>query len=636
VRRQLVVIILSGLICLLGATSILAAKYNEAPMLRVKVAAGELPPVEKRLPEDPLVVKPVEEIGQYGGTLRVITTSPRWDDITHLRAEPIFLLSMDAKTTQLNIAKSYEFSKDRKILTLHLRKGIKWSDGAPFTVEDVLFALQDVALNKDLVPTAWGQWRPSGELMKVKKLDDYTVRLSFAVSYPIILDLLSSECPGSQVPWLGGSFYLPKHYLKKFHIKYNPEVNELAKKEGYESWQSLFKSKLGFYTDPDCPCLSAWKPIKKTTTERIYERNPYYWKVDPEGNQLPYIDKLSVAVVQSLEVVNLKTISGEADFAGFFLTLDNYTLYKENEKKSNYRVFTWEYPLGSAVMFEINQNNKDPVLRELIQNVKLRQALSLAINREEINELIFLGLGEPRQATVTPDCSFYKKEWGEYYADYNPAKANKLLDEMGLNKRDKAGYRLRPDGKVLSLTVEYPPSAAGVPSMGSTLELVKEYWEKIGIKVFLKQEDRSLWSERISAAEHDVSVWCLDRATEFGVRKGPGRFYPSSLSSFAPLWSKWLATNGEAGEEPPEEVKKLKELIDKWQLAMPGTKEYKQLAEEIFSIFGKNLWIIGTVGLIPQPIVVNNNLGNIPEKSLWACDYDFNKISQGPTWFFKK
>lgn len=637
IRRLL---LLSGVICLLGvvfASGALGMNYNEAPMLRELVKSGKLLPVEERLPENPMIVEPVEKIGQYGGTLRVVSTSPRWDDITHTRTEPIFLTSIDLKTMQPNLVESYELSEDKKVLTLHLRKGIKWSDGYPFNADDIMFALNDVALNKDIVKVTWDCWTPGGEPLKVEKLDDYTIRLRFAVGYPFILKLLSKGCPGAQPPWLGGAIYLPKHYLKQFHIEYNPKVNELAKEADYETWQRFFSSKMDFYSDPNCPCLSAWKPIKRTTTEKIYERNPYYWKVDPEGNQLPYIDRITVTIVQNLEVLTLKTISGEADFASFYLTLENYSLYKESEKQGNYQTLMWEYPLGAATMFEINQNYKDDlILGRILQDVRFRQALSLAVNREEINEVLFLGLGKPRQATVSSDCSFYEEWWGKYYADYEPAEANELLDEMNLKWDKEHHYRLRPDGKILTLIVEVPPAAAGVPSLLSCCELVKEYWEKVGVKVIVKQEERSLYTERTAAGKHQVSVWCLDRVTEFGVIGEPVRFYPSNVSTFAPLWAQWLATSGEKGEKPPYEVREEKKAIDKWRTSVPGTEEYIQLAKEIFSIYAKNLWIIGTVGSIPQPVIVKNNLRNIPEKLQWACDYDFDKIAQAATWFFEK
>jgi len=610
-----------------------ASKYQEAPMLASMVSSGELPPVDQRLPENPVVVQPLEKVGKYGGTLRVISTSPMWDDVTHLRAEPILLLTPDAATRQPNVAEQVELSSDGKVLTVFLRKGIKWSDGEPFTADDIMFALKDVATNKDLVPGTWAHLRPGGVPVKPEKIDDYTVKLTFAVSYPLILDQITREGPGGQVPWMGGSFYLPKHYLEQFHGTYNPDADKLAKEADMESWKQHFQSKLNIFTDPELPCITAWKMISNTTAERVFERNPYYWKVDPEGKQLPYIDKLTVTVVQNLEVLNLKSVGGEVDFGAFYLDLENYTLYKENESDGGYEVVNFTYPLGSATMFEINQNfTEDPVIGDLLRDVKFRQALSLAIDRDEVNDVAFLGLGTPRQATVVPECSFYKEEWGEYYADYKPNDAKKLLDELGLKWDRNNEFRLRSDGETLTVIMEVPPQAAGVPSLISVCELVKEYWEEVGVKTIIKQEDRSLYNQRTGGAQHHIAVWTFDRATEFGVRINPGRF---TGSLYAPLWSQWISTNGASGVEPPAQFKEHVAKVEAWGLTVPGTPEYVSQAHEIFDAFMEQIFVIGTVGMIPQPAIMKTNLRNAPEGLIWAADYDFNKIAQGETWFFE-
>jgi len=644
--RKFTIMLLIGALCLLATIPVLAQKvyttlseyenltgkkiekFHEAPMLRVKVAAGELPPVEERLPEEPIVVEPLEKIGQYGGTLRSgATCLESAYDMWWTRQ--YYLATIDAEQKPfLHVPKSYDLSEDYKTLTLHLRKGLKWSDGIPYTADDIMFWYKDILLNDELTPTKPRQWSPGGKLVKVKKIDDYTVRFEFAAPYPSILVQLTT---GMSRPLISR----PKHYLKKWHINYNPDADELAKREGFDHWWQCFKfhATPKFGQDVNLPTTFPWVLKKVSTKERVYERNPYYFMVDTEGNQLPYIDREIVYLVGSKEVYNMKVIAGDLDYAALELSLENYPLYKKNEEKGGYETRLWQGTKAAEYMVAFNLTHKDPVLRKIFNDIRFRQAMSLAIDRDEINDLLYFGKAVPRQATILPTVSFYEPWMGKYYAEYDPEKANQLLDEMGL-KKGEDGYRLRPDGKTLVLTLAYVQTEGPKAKIS---ELIKHYWEDVGVKTVVREIQRELYYTRAEANELDVGVWHCDRAGELVMyQTNATRFVPpwGEMGSGQP-WATWYETGGKAGEEPPEVIKKLFNLRDEWLATPFGTEKYRKLGKEIATINVKNLFLIGTVGMAPVPIVVKDELKNVPEKAA------FGELTRWysyipPQWFFEK
>lgn len=613
-------------------------KFNEAPQLTELVKQGKLPPVDKRLPAEPAVVVPVEEIGQYGGTARVATKRPLIleDGGLMIGHEPILRIARDGKTIIPNLARKWQLSKDGKTLTLYLRKGIKWSDGAPFTADDILFWWEDVILNDELTPTKPVAWSPGGKLMTVEKIDDYTINLRFDVPYPVaIIRLAHSD--GYE-----GAFFLPKHYLKQFHPKYTPKdkLDATVKQLGFDSWYRLFQAKSqinagsGRAVDPGTPTLKAFMITSKGQDTVIAERNPYYWKIDPAGNQLPYIDRIFVSIVSNAEMVNLKTTTGDVDFAGFNTRLDMYPVYKENAAKNNYRVLLWQDVFGSEVIFMPNQTHQDPVLRKILRDKRFRIALSLGINRDEINQLFYMGMAQPRQTTVIPQSKYYKEEFAKAYIEYDPVKANKLLDEMGL-RRGPDGYRLRPDGKRLEILIEYTPVDT---IRGPVSEFVQQQWDKLGIKVSVKEITTELQQVRAPGNQMDMSVWNADKCTDILFPITPQWFVPYNTgweNSWCPLWAQWYASKGKSGEEPPKEAKR---LLDLWEKMLSTTIESQRikLGQEILKSHAENLWTIGTVGLAPVPIIARNTLRNIPEKGIWGWDYFWAMLYNPEQFFFKQ
>ncbi len=579
--------------------------FSEAPQLAELVEQGKLPPVEERLPQEPAVVEPVEEIGEYGGTWRRVYLGP--SDLMNfytITYDPLFRRDRrDPSRIEPNVAEGWEFSDDGKTLTVKLRKNMKWSDGELFTADDIVFWYEDIILDKDLTPSVPNWLIVGDEPGRVEKIDEYTVSFSFVEPHAFIVDHLAMQTP-----------FAPKHYLMQFHPKYTAQekIDEIVQKTGFEDWYQLFADKATRGTNPELPVINAWKVTIPPAegTRMIVERNPFYWKIDPEGNQLPYIDRVVFDLVENIEVVNMKAIAGEIDMQLRHMVIKNYPLFVQEGKKANYRVLRWK--TGSTLGFMVNFNNKDPIMRNIVQDVRFRQAISLAINREEMNELLYMGLGEPRQASPFKGSPLYSEKWEKSYAEYNPEQASELLDEMGLDKRGKDGFRLRPDGETLMITIENP----GYADIVDECELVKIYWEKIGIKTLVKTQERSLYVTRQLAGEQDISYWGIGVGLTNPLLTPEGWIPISQTCAWAPLWGAWYETKGTGGEEPPEEIKELTELYEKITITV-DEKERQDLIDRLVDFYVKNIPIIGAVGEWPIIGVVKNNFRNVPEVARW-------------------
>jgi len=597
-------------------------KFNEAPMLADMVKAGQLPPVEQRLPPAPLVVTPNKVVGKYGGTFFGEAQAPETtSDFQVAMVTGLFRYSDDLLQLYPEVATGYEFSSDNKSCTIKLRPGIKWSDGQPFTADDVLFYLEDWQFNKDLAPTVAGQYTAGGKPMVVTKVDDYTVKFDFAVPNPAFSLIHYSGGPSE--PWRA------KHYLQKFHIKYNPNAETDAKAAGFNNWQTRFTTIAGVngihygVQDPSNPVLAPWKPVSNDSQRQLYERNPYYFKVDTAGNQLPYVDKVQVDYASNADVVNLKAVSGQLSAAGLDLQLANFPVLKNGEKAGGYTVTTVYSERGADVAIALNQNHPDPVMKKIFNDVRFRQALSLAINRSEINELIFLGQGVLRQATINESASFFKKEWAESFAQFDLAQANKLFDAVGLDKKAADGTRLRPDGKPMTFQLEYLPQEGPKKEV---CELVVKHWAQAGMTVAAAARERNFLLTRINAGQQDATGWHVDRQLEraayaygaVGSKLGPGG---NSIITYCKAWLDWFASGGKSGVEPPEDAKQLHAAFDAWQQTSTGTTEYTQAAIKVHDLIAQTPYVIGVVGEAPTPVIVRNNIENVfikdPAKKIW-------------------
>ena len=627
----------TGLFSSEGAGDI--AAYGEAPMLAEKVAAGELPPVEERLPTEPAVIAATGGIGEYGGELAGPATSPTccgWDEL-EMRIQPLAIVGTDLQSIIPNIAESIEPSDDFTTWTVSIREGHKWSDGEPFTSEDFRFFFEDVVSNADLRPGGpETPWAMDGVPAEFAVIDERTVSYTYAEPNPRFIFSVTSE--------RGNRGYLPAHYFKQFHLDYSEDLDARISDAGVASWTDLFGQRespykftwdLGSEIDPGAPTLDTYVfSGEDSQGNKNYERNPFFFKVDTAGNQLPYVDTLKRILVEDLQVQDLKAIAGEFSHMGWGSLLSVPT-YRDNEDSGNYRVAFANYDRGNEYAFAFNFTYPDEKLQEIYADIRFRQAMSLAIDRDEINELVYLGLATPSQAAPTPTSAFYEDWMPGYFADYDVDQANALLDEMGLDGRDGEGFRTFADGSRLQIDFE---SAIPEAAWEDIAELVTTYWSEVGVRVNLKVIDGGLMLELRESNENQMGAWALD-TTDIGEMSNDAlNLSPfwGNRSSGRP-WQEWLDSDGAEGEEPPADIKELYELVQTWLDTPAFTPEWETAGQALNTHVFENLYMIGTIQSPPQPLLFKKNLCNTPEtddEAAWSWDYRQWVQFKPETWYF--
>jgi peptide/nickel transport system substrate-binding protein len=588
-------------------------KFKEAPMLAEQVKAGTLPAVEKRLPQNPLVVPVVERAGQYGGVWRRGFLGPG-DANSYVRVvyDALVRFSPDGAKIEPKIAAGWDSSKDFKVWTVKLRAGARWSDGAPFTADDIVFWYTDVLLNKDLTPVVPGWMRNTdGTPATVEKVDATTVRYTFKQPATLFLTALANQDGGDRTY----AAFLPAHYLKKFHPAHTKreEIDKLVQAAGFKTWTELFAARNAPPENPERPTMAAWAPASRVSDQvLILRRNPYFVGVDPEGNQLPYLDEVRFTFFADIQALNLAAIAGQLDMQERHIQMTNYPVFKENEKTGKYRVITWPTFGGSDAVIAFNQSYKaDPEIARILASKDFRIALSYAVNRDQIKESVFLGLGEPRQGVPAPSHPFFPgDEWAKKYTQFKPEEANKILDGMGLTKRDGQGIRLLPNGKPVAIELSVVPAFAAWPDVA---QLVAKDWEKVGVKVIVQVRERALHFKMREANELQTEMWNED-TTAFPFT-GNAKFDPrnSPILTLGPLFGQWAQTKGKEGMEPPAPIKRIMEIVDTARVS--GPEQQVKLAQELFRIWADNLYEIGTIGLTPmvQGVVVTGaKFRNVP------------------------
>jgi peptide/nickel transport system substrate-binding protein len=586
------------------------AKYTQAPMLDDQVKAGKIPPLEQRLPDDVFVVGPgiyltTENLpdwtpGKYGGTLRMAHAVANWNpDIFVMMNEPFLMApKIGDQGIICSICKDFKVSDDNKVFTFTLRKGLKWSDGQPVTTDDVRFAWEDIRNNDKLYPSGPdNQFRtgftPSSNPGKLDIIDDYTFKFTFDGPYGSFLRALTIE------GWVGYTIMLePAHYLKQFHIKYTtldalkPELDKLNLTGG-EWWQVFAAKRCQNWdmTNPKCagyPGLYAWNhTVSGNPSLLTFERNPYYFKVDTKGQQLPYIDKLASTQVNDMEAITLKIVTGEVDFQRESTALVKIPLYKENEAKAGYRIQLLDMHVDSSGFF-IYQTFEDENWKKLSQDLRFRQAVSLAINRKELIDTIYYGYASLPLDTV-----------GEEFSKFDVAKANQMLDDMGYKDKDADGYRKYADGKTIEILLEH---GAHAPDIAPVSDLTAQYLKAIGLKVTVKQIDSSLWGTKRAANQIQTTIfWSHD----IGWGNDVG-----SVDRVAPAWWTWFTTK--QGEEPPQWIKDIVQIdAEKWA-AVAGSEAYNKQVQAEYKWCRDNLPYVNFVEHVKYPLIVNKNLKNVP------------------------
>ena len=614
-----------------GAAAMAApGQFSEAPMLAAMVAAGELPPLEERIAVEPVVQEMLGDgVGKYGGTLRVSDAvgamNQRGHEMTNQEVD-IYLLKMHQETREIlpNIAKGYDVSGDGLTVTLELRPGTKWSNGDPFIVDDVMFVMEDLRWD-DRVDPGWRPNETPPTATSVTKIDDYTLQFNLSARDHVII-------PG-WTTWKGGNYvqYAPSTHLKQWHIRYNPDAQKLAEEEGFETWAEALVAHWDIVVGVgllETPTMFPWVPKEIGAQAEIWERNAYFWKVDPAGQQLPYIDRVLSTPNADVEVFNLKAIAGEVDWAIAQTNFASLPDYKENEDRGNYQI-TLIPGIDVGRAFGFNPTYKDEKYRALMQDVRFRRAMSVALDRDELNEVYFLGLGRPTAATIHSGARFYRPEWQTLWATYDPDLANQLLDEIGLDGRDRDGFRTFPDGS--NLTIQVAARTGGSVDISKLFEIEIAQWGDVGLRVTPRLVDNAAWGENRDQDEFMLQPGTIDAITEFwnwindgAGSGGVGLHGDFNMAGSYDIWetARVAVERGERkledyggelpGTEPPEEWQRYFQWQRDFGLSEFGTAEWAEIAQKMYDWTGDNVFAIGTVGEAPAVLLTSKDLRNIP------------------------
>jgi peptide/nickel transport system substrate-binding protein len=626
--------LLGGTMVFALLSGVQAQQYHEAPDLAAMVAAGTLPPVEKRLPDQPEVIKPYKELGTYGGVIRFgLRGSSDHNHILRL-VGPQGLVRWDPgfSTVVPNLAESYEVNEEATEFTFHLRAGLKWSDGQPFNADDVLFNVNDLILNTDFAPTP-PRYTAAGEPMWVEKIDDLTVRFTFpAPAGGFLYDL---AMPLGQHPVL-----YAKHYCQQFHPAYNPDVQALVAESGTADWQSLFRQQCGDieipsrWGNPDRPTMDPWiidAPYTGGATQVTLERNPYFWQIDTEGNQLPYLDGLTADVAQDVESLLLSVIGGKIDFALRHIDATaNRPVLAENQERGNYHMFSADPGGGTYMAIDLNLTHKDPELRELFNQKDFRIALSHGINRQDIIDTVLLGQSEPWQLGDFAGSPYYNEQLSTQYLEYDPDKANQMLDALGY-ARGADGIRTLPSGRRISFQIDVIPT--NLPDHVDILGMIEAEWKDIGVQMKVNPLERSFFFERTTVAyDHDAAVWISSGSS---LVSQPTKLAPIAQDSrWGTPWVQWYTSRGTSGEEPPESIKERLALWDQIRAAADLHKReelFAQLNQKAADAFE----VIGVAKAMPSYGIVNNNLVNVPDTMPNSWEWPTPAPTLLQTWFYR-
>ncbi|MDH3688635.1 MAG: ABC transporter substrate-binding protein [Gammaproteobacteria bacterium] len=598
---------------------LLAAEFNwqEVPSLKQAVTSGALPPLKDRVPISPSIVSFTDSeqtLGEYGGELRLLMGKPK--DIRMMMVYGYARLVCYDRDFNLvpDILERVD-NDQNKAFTLHLRPGHKWSDGHLFTSEDFRYYWEDVANNPDLSLHGPPQnLLVDGEQPVFEVLDETTVRYRWTRPNPDFLPTLAGASPLF--------IYRPAHYLKQFHANYvDQEVLEgIVEEAGTRNWAGLHHRMDHQYKfdNPNLPVLQPWGNTTAPPSEHfIFERNPFYHRVDSSGKQLPYIDRVIVDIT-STSLVPAKTGTGESDLQARYLRLDNYTFLKAGEQRNDYTVRLWRTVKGAQIALFPNLNANDPIWRELIRDVRFRRALSLAIYRREINQVIYYGMVNEGNNTVLPESPLYRDDFGESWARFDLDEANRLLDEIGLTERDERGIRLLADGRPLEIIVH---TAGESTEETDVLELVHDSWLRAGVKLYSKPSQREVFRNRVFSGDAEMSVWSGITNGVATSEMSPWEFAPTTQQQLQwPKWGQFFETGAAAGVLPDmPSVLELTELNQQWRLAST-VEERTRIWQKMLEIHSDQVFTIGVVRGVRQPVVINNQLRNVPTEGIYNWD----------------
>ncbi len=611
---------------LLTLTSTALGAYGEAPDLAAAVAEGTLPPVEERLPKEPLVVEPLHGVGEYGGTWYRHGTYTDWNDVRMKMYgfSPVRWVD-DGLGIEPNWVQAWSVNEDATVWTLYLREGIKWSDGVPMTAADFMFWWEDMVLNEEMSDPIPDMFVAGGQPAEIHAPDDFTIVIEYAGTEPLLLERMAMW-PNAGI---GERLIVPKHYLEQFHPDYSDE---------YDSFE-VFEEKMEWWTNVDSPVISEWMPVEHDVADRlVMARNPFYYAVDTEGNQLPYIDEMVTELNEDVEVVKLRWMAGEADMQlRRYVSMTDLSMLIDGEAEGDYAVKLWDSGSGTGPIFYWNWNHPDDEKLELYRMPEFRRAMSHALDRQRMQDMLYFGLGTRTTGTFSPkSVEFHRSErgqelyheWNEAYLEYNPELAEELLDSIGVVDQNNDGWRQLPSGERLQIRVDY--DGGTYEDRIQATEMAKTDWEAIGLEINLNPMDGAALGIQEQRAEFDLRAgWDLGDGPNFLVF--PQWVVPIDLSRWAPLYGSWYQVKqaGELGRDdhlaprdrtPPHEepavddpVRRLQDLYDQARVN-PHEEERDQLVFEMIRIhIDDGPFFLGTVKDYPRIVIVKNNFHNVPD-----------------------
>ena len=613
-RRLAIRAALAAVAVLFGSPALAAMEPIEPDFFRAAVADGRLPSIAERIPAAPSIVSFADGPavpGRYGGDLNLLIGRAK-----DVRLMVVYgyarLIGYDSTfVLRPDILESYEI-EDGRVFTLHLRPGHKWSDGEPFTSEDFRYWWQDVANNRELNPSGPPvSLRIDGVLPTVEFPDQFTVRYSWPTRNPYFLPRLAGAAPLF--------IYRPAHYLKRYHAKYADPTDLAARVEAARTrrWAALHNRRDNMYRfdNPELPTLQPWRNITRPPASRfIGERNPYYHRIDDAGRQLPYIDRLVFSQVSG-SLIAAQAASGGADLQVRGLSLSSVPFLKKNEERVGYETLLWRTAKGSHFALYPNLNHVDPAWRALFRDARFRRALSLGIDRRLINQVIYFGLALEGNNSALPVSALYREDVFTRWAEFDTKRANRLLDELGLTKRNRKKVRLLADGRPLEIIVE---TTAEKSETTDVLELIQATWMEIGIALFVKPVQREVFRNRIFSGQSQMAVWTGFENGAPTAAMSPAELAPTTQQGLQwPKWGQFYETSGRVGEAPDlAAAVRLLELNQRW-LMTGDPAERRRVWLEMLEIHAEQQFVIGVIAGVPQPIVASKHLHNLPRKGIY-------------------
>jgi peptide/nickel transport system substrate-binding protein len=604
---------------------------NESPVLQRMVEAGQLPPLEDRVPQEPFVIEGLDGIGNFGGTMRKsFSGQADGGTISHMTNRGLININQDF-VIHPYLAASWDVSDDAREYTFYLRRGLSWSDGAPMSAEDFDFYYTDEILNRELTPVHPEQLSSviEGERVPAEfsTPDDFTVKYVFpepkALFYfwgGVILNIPAS----------------PKHYRKEYHKDYADQaaLDKMVTDRDLDDWTQLYGDMGNWRINVEFPLHRPWLPQNSWASEFVVaERNPYFWETDTVGNQLPYIDNVTYRVFQDKEVTLMWAANGEIDCqARHIYAFENYTILKENEARGDYKVQEWIKTKIHAMHF--NMTTKDPRLRKLFSERDFRIATSLCLNRDEMRELLYDGFGTNMQYVPwPPDNPLYYSKLANVYLDYDPDRANELLDGLGYTDLDGEGYRLWNDGSGERISW----TCLGSPDDAKNVMLI-DYFKGIGLQLNFRSVERALSIEMHQSNEVQMTSGEADR--NLIPLADPQIWIKYTNIDDRPWCNAWTAwymnPDHPIAEEPPADHW-IWDIWGYWEEIQKtaGEEEQKQLFWKILDIWAEELPSVGLFGDFPLLVVVKNGFKGIHDGYGWdCCTTVYEYVIDDATWYW--